>query len=216
MLPGWRRYSPLRGSKPLNAAIQVAAQVRGTGANDLALVLSGLATRLAPRDAWRWLDYAADLLVVGRAAEAAIAYREVLAIDPGNMFALLGVLRVARESGDHEAALAASLAAAEVAPRDVWRWMDVAQELNALGRPLEAEDAYRKISGFQPGECRGVVGAGPFSPRPWRPRGRAERLRCCRRVIAARYLALARCGIGAERTGPRGGGRRSIRPDFGH
>ena len=149
-----------QGFEALNAAIQVAAQVRGAGAHDRALVLSGIATRLATRDAWRWLDYAADLLALGRAAEAATAYREVLAFDPENMFALLGVLRVARESGDHEAALAASLAAAEVAPRDAWRWMDVAQELNALGRPLEAEDAYRTILGLDPTNAEALLALG--------------------------------------------------------
>jgi tetratricopeptide (TPR) repeat protein len=112
---------------------------RARGAHQEALSAFQRAAELIPQDMWRWLDVGDELLKLQRLEDAEVAFRRAAIVEPDAMAPALRLGRVARQRGEHKAALAAFQRTAELAPKDMWRWLDVAEELVALGRLPEAE-----------------------------------------------------------------------------
>lgn len=123
-----------------------------------ALAAHRAAAAAAPRNPWAHLEMAADLLATGAAAEADAAYGAALAIDGGNVQALLGRGKCARASGGRAASLAVHLQAATAAPRNPWPSIEAAADLLALGRADEAGAHYEAALAIEPGNVQALLG----------------------------------------------------------
>jgi len=80
--------------------------------------------------------------LTGRLTEVALAYQQVLARDPKNPEALVGMSLVALASLQTEAAVQMASAAVAVAPEMGAAWVALGQTLKAAARSDEAEQAY--------------------------------------------------------------------------
>ncbi len=125
--------------------IALGQTARRRGDHEVALAHFQTVADHLPQDIWRKLDVIEELRSLGRLDEARIVYEAILALEPGNPQALIALGQGARRAGDHAAALAYFQTAAEHLPRDIWRKLDVIEELSALGRLDEAESLYRVI-----------------------------------------------------------------------
>ncbi len=80
--------------------------------------------------------------LTGRLTEVALGYQHVLAGDPRNPEALVGMSLVALASRQTEAALKMASAAVGVCPEMGAAWVALGQSFRAAGRSEEAERAY--------------------------------------------------------------------------
>ena len=80
--------------------------------------------------------------LTGQLTEVALGYQSLLAEDPGNPEALVGMSLVALASGQMDAAIKMASAAVAVAPEMGSAWVALGQTLRATGRSAEAEKAY--------------------------------------------------------------------------
>lgn len=89
----------------------------------------------------------------GRLTEVALRYQRVLAEQPANLQALVGMSVVAHAGGQTEAAVQMAAAAIAVAPHALHAWIALGQALAAGSRIEEAERAYaqaERIDGTDP------------------------------------------------------------------
>lgn len=126
-----------------------AAQAMQTQPDEATAALQA-ALRLAPEDPWRRLKLGEMLLGWRRLDEAESVLQEIFCLKPQFWHAHVTLGHCARARGDHTAALGCFMAAAEMAPGDVWRWLDVAEELRQLGRLDDAEAALEQALGLAP------------------------------------------------------------------
>ncbi|RIY02712.1 hypothetical protein D3218_04985 [Aureimonas flava] len=101
-------------------------------------------------DPWSRSDAAAELLALGRAAEAAVLAEALAAERPDFAPAHRTLGLIARARGDHAAAHGHFGAAAARDRADLWNAYDGAQALRALGRTDEADAALRALAGATP------------------------------------------------------------------
>jgi len=139
-----------------------------------ALDLFTQAAAIDPHDIRARLEMAAELLALGRFDAAEAVYRAMLAGEPTQLQALLGLGRCARRVGDREVALAHFQAAMAAHPQNASAQMESANELLALGRFDAAEAVYRAMLAGEPTQLQALLGLG----------------RCARRV-GDREVALA-------------------------
>lgn len=144
----------------LPARLSLARMLRQRGNHVSALAQFQAAARLAPRDVWRWLDVADEFRALERLDEAEDALRQALARQARNIHVRIGFARCARARGNHAAALVHFKLAANLAPGDVWRWLDLAEELRAFNRLDEAEDALRHALRLNPAQAQALLGLG--------------------------------------------------------
>ncbi|MBU6448088.1 MAG: tetratricopeptide repeat protein [Rhodospirillales bacterium] len=97
------------------------------------------AARLAAEDPWHVLGLANTLREAGAPQEAAPMLRALLETHPKFWHAHVALGHIARAGGDRAAALGWFTQAAALEPGDVWRGLDVAEELRVLGRVEEAK-----------------------------------------------------------------------------
>lgn len=89
----------------------------------------------------------------GRLTELALRYQRVLAEQPANLQALVGMSALAQASGQKEAAVQMAAAAVAAAPSALYAWIALGQALAAASRFEEAERAYAQalhIDGASP------------------------------------------------------------------
>ena len=98
--------------------------------------------------------------LTGRLTEAALDYQKVLAEDPRNAAALVGMSLVALASGQADAAVRMADAAVAVAPGMGPAWLALGQTLRATGRSAEAEKAYEGAIGLDGMDALARLGLG--------------------------------------------------------
>ena len=120
-------------------AVQLEVLAAGMDAPEAKLAALSAVVRLAPEDPWYALALAEALRVAGQPQRAAAVLKELLAAQPAFWHAHVALGHIARAGGDRAAALGWFTQAAALEPGDVWRGLDVAEELRALGRVEEAK-----------------------------------------------------------------------------
>lgn len=153
MLVNELRYAPDELAKIL---INYARQAKGDGR----LEALRAAMRLEPEKPWHIMALTDALREAGRNDEAAKLLRQLIAARPQFWHARVGLGLLARANGERAQALEFFTEAANLAPADVWRWLDVAEELRALGRIAEAKDALHKAEKAEPGFWAVELGLG--------------------------------------------------------
>lgn len=121
----------------------------------------------------------ADLVMVTDPIAGEAALLEAVKLSPGHLPAHLTLARLAHTRGDHDRALSHFQAAADLAPEDVWRWIDLADEFRLLNQLDEAESALCKALARQARNVHIRIGFGRVA------RARGER------QVAAVHFRLA-------------------------
>jgi tetratricopeptide (TPR) repeat protein len=169
------------------ALIALGQGARRMGDRSAALAHFQAAAARVPEDFWRKLDVVEELLALNRFEEAAAVCQAVLALEPGQPQALIFLGQRARRMGDRSAALAHFQAAEARVPGDIWRKLDVVEELLALERLDEAESIYREILICDPNFVAAKVGLGQLERRR---RGAAASLAFFQAAITADPKAI--------------------------
>ncbi|MDR3717597.1 MAG: tetratricopeptide repeat protein [Bryobacteraceae bacterium] len=145
-------YHKILNLDPVNtgALLALGSSARSRGDHGAALRAYAAAATVYPRDIWRWLDVADELVSLGRLEAAEDTYSRVLVLQQDQPQALVGLGRCARSRHSHEEALAAFQRAAELVPQDMWRWLDVGGELMMLDRLEEATAAFQRAAIIAP------------------------------------------------------------------
>lgn len=170
------------------------------------------AVRLAPEEPWHILALAEALRAAARPGEAVSMLRALLSARPEFWHAHVALGHIARSHGERAAALGWFQQAAALMPGDVWRWLDMAEELRALNRVEEAKAALVRAAEAAPdfwavelglGYCARALGeheaarrhfeaASRLAPAELSPRiGLIEELRDAGALDEARRLAQA-------------------------
>jgi predicted Zn-dependent protease len=108
------------------------------------------AVRLAPEEPWHVMALAQALCEAGQPEAALAALKALLAGQPKFWHAHVALGHMARSEGNRPAALDWFRQAAALAPGEVWRWLDVAEELRALNRFGEAKAALARAAEAAP------------------------------------------------------------------
>ena len=139
-------------SDPANveALLELGRLANARGDYGAALQSFAAAAMLQPQDVWRWLDVAETLVALERMEAAEEVYARILLIEQDQPQALIGLGRCARSRSAHNDALAAFQHAAELVPQDMWRWLDVGDELMALNRLDDAEAVFGRAGAVAP------------------------------------------------------------------
>ena len=103
------------------------------------------ALRLAPDSAHAWVALGVALHRSGRMPEAADALRQAVRIDPENPWAQRNFGASLASTGDVAGAERHFQAAVHLNPRDQQAWFGLAQTLETLERPAEADQAYCRL-----------------------------------------------------------------------
>ena len=120
-------------------AVQLEAYAAKVEAPEAKVAALRAALRLAPDEPWYAMALAGVLRGAGQPEEAAATLQELLGGQPKFWHAHVALGHIARAAGERTAALGWVTQAAALAPGDVWRGLDVAEELRALGRVEEAK-----------------------------------------------------------------------------
>ncbi len=139
--------------------------------------------RLAPHDPWHAMALAEALRAAARPEEAMAVLVALRAREPKFWHAHVLQGHISRAGGDRAAALDCFEAAARLAPDDMWRWLDVAEELRALDRIEDAKAALAQAEKISPGFWAVELGFGYCA------RAQADRVVARRHFEAASRLA---------------------------
>ncbi|MDE1895820.1 MAG: tetratricopeptide repeat protein [Rhodospirillales bacterium] len=137
--------SPLTISEPEMAA-RLAKYATLTQDPDEAHEALRVAARLAVEDPWQVMELAAALRESGAPQDAMSTLVTLLETHPKFWHAHVALGHIARAGGDRAAALGWFTQAAALAPGDVWRGLDVAEELRVLGRVEEAKTVLTQVA----------------------------------------------------------------------
>jgi tetratricopeptide (TPR) repeat protein len=135
----------------------------------------------------------------GRLNELALHYQRVLARQPANLQALLGMCVVAMASGQRGAAIEMATAAVRAAPQALHAWIALGQALTAASRFTEAERAYREALGIDASAPLALLGLGELKVAAGQPPETvAEAIANFKQAIALRPAwAAAHLGLGS-------------------
>lgn len=139
-----------RDSTNAGALVGLAILRRQAGDPNAALDLLGRALTRDPDNPSLHLEQAAALREALRLDEAESAYRAILGAQPDSWPALVGVALVARERGDHAAALVGFERAVTLQPSHAGVKDELALTLRLLGRFDEAEQIYQRVAAENP------------------------------------------------------------------
>jgi Tfp pilus assembly protein PilF len=120
---------------------------RQSGQHGQALGSAHRATYFSPLTAAFWNTYGTVLQEVGRADEAAAAYRRVVQLDASAAYAHSNLCYLATQAGDDDAAVAACLAALAVDPGFVPALNNLALLRAASGKSAEAFELFASAGG---------------------------------------------------------------------
>jgi len=140
------------------------------------------AASLDPQDRFARLAAADELRELGRLDEAEARYDEIIAAEPGNRGALIGLALTAGKRGDRTRAPALFRQAAEVDPDNTFLALAIGDELHETGDIGGAERQYRTLLDRVPQNCGATLGLG-FCAR--RRRDRAAALEYFRQAAGA-------------------------------
>ena len=119
--------------------------------------MSSIATRLT---VW-WLNRRANTaLIFKRNQQAVEAYREMLAVDPRNEFALLMIGNLLAEAGDHAKAIAELERLTQLNPKHADAWFNLGFLHDKTDHPVEAERCFRRAVELKPSLDRAWYGLG--------------------------------------------------------
>jgi tetratricopeptide (TPR) repeat protein len=118
------------------------------------------AASLDPEDRFPRLAAADELRDLGRLDEADTQYHEIIAAEPGNRGALIGLALSARKRGDRASALAAFRRAAEGDPENTFIALAIGDELRETGDIDGAERHYRTLLDGTPQNYGASLGLG--------------------------------------------------------
>jgi tetratricopeptide (TPR) repeat protein len=138
---------------------------RGRGEHIAALGYFQSVADHLPQDIWRKLDVVAELMTLDRFEQAAALCRDILAIEPDNPQVLITLGQCVRRGGNRMASLEHFQAAAERLPQDIWRKLDVVEELMALGRFEQAEAVCGEVQAIAPGNPQALIALGQCARR---------------------------------------------------
>ncbi len=139
--------------------------------------------QLAPHDPWHAMALAEALRAAARPEEAMSVLAALLVREPAFWHAHVAQGHLSRAGGDRAAALDYFALAVRLAPGDVWRWLDVAEELRALDRIEDAKAALEQAEKVSPGFWVVELGLGYCA------RAQAEHAAAQRHFEAASRLA---------------------------
>lgn len=118
------------------------------------------ASRIDPTHVGVRLEWATDLLELGRLEEAETAFKAALDMAPDNAWAHIGIGHCARRRGDRSASLQSFLAAATYDPNNLWAKPEAAVELIALNRLDEARALCLEVLASQAENFTALSGLG--------------------------------------------------------
>ncbi len=119
--------------------------------------MSSIATKLT---VW-WLNRRANAALIFKRNQQAIeAYREMVAIDPGNQFALLMIGNLLAESGDHAKAVDVLKRLTALNPEHADGWFNLGFLLDKTDQLAEAERCFRRAVELKPSLDRAWYGLG--------------------------------------------------------
>ncbi|MCB8873614.1 tetratricopeptide repeat protein [Acidisoma silvae] len=142
------------------ALVALGQSARETGDRLAALGYFRSAAEALPEDIWRKLDVADELLALDQVDEAKAVCEAVLALEPEQPQALIALGQGARRIGDRLAALAYFRYAADRLPQDIWRKLDVVDDLMALGEFAEAQAVCEAVLALEPGQPQALIALG--------------------------------------------------------
>jgi tetratricopeptide (TPR) repeat protein len=128
--------------KKLESYVGASKCARAAGEPAASLAVFDAALAVYPDHTGVRMERAADLLALGRLAEAEAAYAEITRLDPGQLAAFLALAKLCRERGDTQAALTHYQAAIQAAPDNIWPRLEAAAILRESAQWEPAEDAY--------------------------------------------------------------------------
>src|SRR5262249_48928692 len=114
---------------------------------------------------WIDIEIAVALRELGRLGEADALLRDVLALQPQTVDALVGRARIARRRGDRANSLRWFEAAASVQPKNPGLKIDIAADLPELGRFGDAEAILRSVLAKAPEHPDALIGLGQIARR---------------------------------------------------
>lgn len=94
--------------------------------------------------------------------------------------ATIDAAKMLRDNGEPGQALVLSRLGSRLSPRDAWRWLDLAKDLQAVGQTEEAEAAYQQVLAFEPGNVHAML-----------PLGQSARARGAHDVALTAFAAAA-------------------------
>jgi tetratricopeptide (TPR) repeat protein len=154
-----RRALEIAPSQPV-AHIGLAQCARARGNRAAALQILTAAAAALPHDSGLRLERAAELRHFGQLDAAEAECRHVLATQPENLHAHLGLGHAARKRGDRYAAMEFYRAAIRAAPSEPWPRMELAADLRAIQEIAQAEAMYQEVLAMLPGNAHALLGLG--------------------------------------------------------
>ncbi|HZF75776.1 MAG TPA: tetratricopeptide repeat protein, partial [Acetobacteraceae bacterium] len=151
----------LSGGPKHRIMLEMGHLAHAMGDRERALLRFQEAGAAAPADPWPSLYAGQMLWRLGRPQEAQPALERAAAPDtPARLPALMHLGHLARELGQHAAALGHFQAAAEIAPDDPWPHLYAGQELRRAGRADEARAALGRVPAGSPARSHAVMELG--------------------------------------------------------
>ena len=143
------------------AGLGLLAKKRGDPAAAVPFFRKALAQR--SEDRGLRLELAGALRELAQLDEAQAQYQRVLADDPGNWMALVGLGLIARQRGEHEGALEYFSAAQQRQPEHAGLQGELAFTLRQLDRLDEAQALYRRMLDADPKSVAALLGLGQIA-----------------------------------------------------
>jgi tetratricopeptide (TPR) repeat protein len=141
------------------------------------------------------LAEARSLHAVGDLRRATELYRDALAVEPGNVIAMLGLSLIARQTGQAGAALRMASAAVEANPENPLARTTLAHAHLAQGEREKAKEELREALRLSPYEIPALLALGDLLT--------AE---ACRKPLSSRAVDSPQPAAGSFRTGQLAGG----------
>lgn len=98
----------------------------------------------APEDVWHWYNQGNVLVMMERYADAVIPLKQALALDPLNARCWARLGKAQRHNDQLEASLESCQKAVDLATGQPWAWSELGGTYEAMGRHVDALDAYRR------------------------------------------------------------------------
>jgi CelD/BcsL family acetyltransferase involved in cellulose biosynthesis len=147
---GFTTYEFLKGNEPYKYLFGPQEERRQRPLSVVTKTNRNLGGRLDPRGVPAMLDMALEFEHQDEAADAELAYRQILELAPDNALALYRFGRLKAGNGAHAEAKELLTRSVEVEPDGDNTWFCLAQSLQALGEDEAALAAYRQVAILQP------------------------------------------------------------------
>ncbi len=140
-----------KNAREVNAYVQLALLKRQQRDLQVSLDLFQTAATLDPERVGIQLEIASSLRQLDSFEEARVVLERVLARDPDNFGANVGLGHLSRKRGDRLASLSHFQRAAKVNPKHIGVLLEIANDQRELGRLTESKRALEAVIDFEPG-----------------------------------------------------------------